>query len=184
MNKILFFVITIFLFYSCGTGYKILTHSDNEGCHIVHRMKSNNASAEKQSLGMYGQIWIDGEVYKSTGVEPSYYSLTVSCLTTPGLSIQNDSSLTISFKDLNKVLSGMSSRYKSEEVKMAGSIYLLEKCTFQIDKELLKKIGDSNSVNFSLKGKDRILNGKIPKTSIKRFKVFYYDYVNKEKTAT
>jgi hypothetical protein len=171
------FCLLCLIFFSCGSSYEVIVQNDEDGCHVIHRMQSNNASADQRSLGMYGQIWVEGETFKSTGTEPSYYSLKVSCLITPGLNIQNDSSLTINIDNSQQTFSGMPTRYYSKEVGMAGSVYLLEKCTFQVQKELLFRIGSSHSVSFSLKGKDRMLNGTLPDISKKRFKLFYEEHV-------
>ncbi len=176
-TKLAFLTILAFILSSCGTSYQVITEDDKDGDHVIHRMNLNNASADKRSLGMYGQIWIDGEVYKSKGSEPNYYTLLVSCLISPGLVVQMDSSLVIKTDNGLSTYSAMPTRYISKEVEMARSVYLLEKCTFQVDKDMLMQMGSSHSVSFSLRGRDRLLEAKLTSEGIKRFRTFFDDHV-------
>ena len=175
--KIIPFIVII-LFTSCGTGYEVITHDDSDGSYIVHRTKLNRVSADRDDLGSYGQISIDGEFYKpKKSADSEHSALVVSSITLPALQIQSDRSLVISIDGKTYIFSGIESQYRAEPVEMARNKYLLERAKFLVEKDIFKQIGSAKSVTFSVKGKDRVLNGAMSPLNISRFSSFYEDHV-------
>ena len=64
-------------------------------------------------------------------------------------------------------------RYFSKPIKMAGVHYLLERSIFEINKDILEKIGTAKSVCFIVKGNKRIMTGTLSPINISRSKLFY-----------
>jgi len=141
-------------------------------------MNLNKVLGQTNGLGTYGQIDIDAEYFRPTrSSTQEYFSLIVSSITFPGLQIQRDSSFILKIDSIVYVLYSLPDRYYSEPVKMAGVHYLLEKSTFEINKDILERIGNSKSVSFIIRGKERVITGTLSSINISRFKSFYQNYV-------
>jgi len=177
LQKVASFLILIFL-SACGVGYQTVTHDDADGCHIVHRTQLNKVFAERNDLGMYGQISIDGEFYEPKMLTDAEHStLVISSITFPGHQIQTDSSFVLTIDDKSYIFSSMHSQYKSELVDMARSPYLLESAKYEVDKNIFRLLGNAKSISYILKGKERILNGTMSTINISRFNMFYEEHV-------
>jgi len=170
------FIVLCLMLSSCGTGYKVTTINDTNRGFKIYRMKGNFLP-NPEAVKPYGNIQIDADFYDGGGPKANYAGLVVICLVPNGLQIQEDSSLTITIDNTTTILSSNKPDYKVEEVEMQRKKYLLERAWFQATEDLICALGQAQTVEYSLKGKNKILKGILSKENIERFDSFCKEFV-------
>ncbi len=172
----MYIIMFCLIFSSCGGGYEVTTINDANRGFTIHRMKGNFLP-DPDFTKPYGNIQIDADFYNGNGTKTNYSGLVVICLAPQGVRIQEDSSLTVIIDGTSTVLSSNKSDYQVEEIEMARTKYLHERAWFRVDTELICSLGSATSVQYSLKGEQKVFVGTLSKENIERFKTFCSEFI-------
>jgi len=175
------YLITIFLFIFSCTGYKVITIPNSGDYQNIHRMSGNFLPVNKKYLGTYGNFQISGEVRFNNDKNKKEYSLIVGGLIQDGLNIKEGKSLLLNIDGENIEFIRRNKPYRVKKVKMNRQKYILELAWYDISKEILNKISNAKNIEFTVYGKDKLIEGKFSRKNIENFSNFYSKYVHKNK---
>jgi len=163
-----------------GLGYKVLVWQDKENPDYTnYQMRGNFVNKLSASIGTGGNIDFAADAFISSKEEVNLYSLILKCNVENGLFVRPDDSLTLVIDSAAFKLSFDPSFSKENEINNFGNYYLIEAHRFLVEKEFLKLIADSRDVNIIIHGQEKDIEGELTQKNIRRFREFYYNYLQK-----
>jgi hypothetical protein len=161
-----------------GLGYKVLvwTEKENPTC-TIYQMRGNFVKVIAGEIGSGGNVDLSADAIISSDSGLTQCSLILKCNVKNGLFIQLGNSLTLIVDGNLFTLNLEKHLSKTQDLNNLGEYYYIEVHRFFVNKNFIKLISNSSEVELVIRGKEQEIKGCLTKKNIKRFREFYYKYL-------